>query len=401
MSITNIHLKDLKVDNYKSLKKSHISLQNGLNFIIGKNGAGKSNLLEFIYMYATRNFFGMRNMPRALNTNFSVAIEYLENDKVGMLRLLVERIKNNDMFPDANYLYEVTINKSLGNKKIISNEKFVTGDKDPKKFTATRDTYRKELQLLRGFRRTYIEFQFPNNALWVSRPTKFTVDETNDVTFEDSDYSFRLFADLEISLEFEFFNETNKGKRVNGSLLKKRIIKHLSQIIENKNINAILKEYSPIQEIRINPNLNVYSNEQLTIVENLSIDFLLGGNWMPWSFLSDGTKRLFYILTEVISSENGLILLEEPELGIHPHQLFKILQFLKDQSLEKQVIISTHSPLALDILNSEELDRITIARYEKGTKFIKLTKAQIAKARRYMNEVGDFSSFWLHSDLER
>ena len=96
-----------------------------------------------------------------------------------------------------------------------------------------------------------------------------------------------------------------------------------------------------------------------------------------------------------------MILLEEPELGIHPHQLFKILQFLKDQSLEKQIIISTHSPSALDILSDTELDRITIARFEKGTKFNKLTKAQIDKARKYIKDVGDFSSYWLHSDLER
>jgi len=122
---------------------------------------------------------------------------------------------------------------------------------------------------------------------------------------------------------------------------------------------------------------------------------------MPWSYLSDGTKRLFYILTEVISSGEGLILLEEPELGIHPHQLFKVLQFLKDQSLEKQIIISTHSPLALDILNDTELGKITIANFSKGTKFTKLTKPQIEKAKKYMQNVGDFSSYWLHSDLEK
>lgn len=401
MAITNIYIKDLKVDNYKSLKKSQISLQKGLNFIIGKNGAGKSNLLEFIYIYASRNYFGLRNMPRPLNTNFSVTIEFLENEKKGLLKLIIEKIKNNDLFPDSSYLYEVTVNKSIGTKKTINNQKFIVGGQGTKKFLAVREAYKNELQIFRAFRRTYIRFQFPENALWVSRPTKFTIDETNDVTFEDSDYSFNLFAELEFSLEIDFFKDYDNKSKGNSVALKKKIIKHLSQTIEKRNINSILKQYSPIQEIRINPNLNIYSNEQLTIVENLSIDFLLEGNWMPWSFLSDGTKRLFYILTEVISSEGGLILLEEPELGIHPHQLFKILQFLKDQSLEKQIIISTHSPSALDILSDTELDRITIARFEKGTKFNKLTKAQIDKARKYIKDVGDFSSYWLHSDLER
>lgn len=94
-------------------------------------------------------------------------------------------------------------------------------------------------------------------------------------------------------------------------------------------------------------------------------------------------------------------MVEEPELGIHPHQLTKILEFLKNESREKQVIISTHSPLVLDVLKEDELDRITIAKYENGTKFYKLGKQEINKAKKYINEVGELSYYWLHSDLEK
>ena len=128
---------------------------------------------------------------------------------------------------------------------------------------------------------------------------------------------------------------------------------------------------------------------------------MIGNDWLPWSYLSDGTKRLFYIITECISIENGIILVEEPELGIHPHQLFKLMDFLKEQSRTKQVIITTHSPMVLDILNENELDRITIAEYDKETKFLKLNEEQISKAKEYINEVGELSYYWLHSDLEK
>jgi len=62
-------------------------------------------------------------------------------------------------------------------------------------------------------------------------------------------------------------------------------------------------------------------------------------------------------------------------------KLYKILDFLKEQSKSKQIIISTHSPLALDVLNEKELDRIIIAEYDNGTKFRHLTKAEISKAK--------------------
>ncbi len=98
-----------------------------------------------------------------------------------------------------------------------------------------------------------------------------------------------------------------------------------------------------------------------------------------------------------------IILLEEPELGIHPDQLHKLLLFLRQQSEKHQIIITTHSPQVLDMLNEDELDRITICELDekKGTQFRKLKKAQIATAKQYMSEQGLFlSDYWRYGSLE-
>ena len=97
-----------------------------------------------------------------------------------------------------------------------------------------------------------------------------------------------------------------------------------------------------------------------------------------------------------------IILLEEPELGIHPDQLHKLLLFLREQSEKHQLIITTHSPQVLDMLNEDELDRITICELDenKGTQFRKLKKAQIATAKKYMKEVGFLSDYWRYGSLE-
>ncbi|MBC7554947.1 MAG: ATP-binding protein [Taibaiella sp.] len=123
---------------------------------------------------------------------------------------------------------------------------------------------------------------------------------------------------------------------------------------------------------------------------------------MPWSYLSDGTKRLFYIITECVSVKNGIVLMEEPKLRVHPHQLFSLMNFIKEQAREKQIIVTTHSPIVLDILSPDELNKITIVSLA-GNKsvFNKLSSEQMDTAKQYMEEKADLSYYWLHSDLEK
>ena len=136
-------------------------------------------------------------------------------------------------------------------------------------------------------------------------------------------------------------------------------------------------------------------------VQNIYIEFLINGQWQSWQLLSDGTKRLFYLITEVILT-NGVVLLEEPELGVHPHQLHQIMIFLKEQSEAKQIILTTHSPQVLDVLNSDELERIIIADIskEQGSHFRHLDEKTTAKAKYYLEEEGFISDFWRYSTLE-
>ena len=96
------------------------------------------------------------------------------------------------------------------------------------------------------------------------------------------------------------------------------------------------------------------------------------------------------------------ILLEEPELGIHPHQLHQLMQFIKEQSREKQIILTTHSPQVLDVLGPDELDRVIICHSDpkNGTQLSHLTEKEIAKAKKYMKEEAFLSDYWRFSDLE-
>ena len=147
-------------------------------------------------------------------------------------------------------------------------------------------------------------------------------------------------------------------------------------------------------------NINVY--EDLESIENIYFEFYINNQWVPWSYLSDGTKRIFYLITEVTAlRNNGVALIEEPELGVHPHQLHLLTQFLKEQSESKQIIITTHSPQVLNVLDADELNRIIIAEMiDNGTQLKHLDERRIEKARSYMRDEAYLSDYWLHSDLE-
>ena len=180
-----------------------------------------------------------------------------------------------------------------------------------------------------------------------------------------------------------------------------------------------LKRYTPIQALKVGDTKFYYDRQDEVLIKGLNLEFKLNGDWFAFSDLSSGTQRMFYIISELIATDkysgkkgigndpvinepDKIILLEEPELGIHPDQLHKLLQFLREQSEKHQLIITTHSPQVLDMLKEDELDRITICELDekKGTQFRKLKKAQIATAKKYMTEVGFLSDYWRYGSLE-
>ena len=74
--------------------------------------------------------------------------------------------------------------------------------------------------------------------------------------------------------------------------------------------------------------------------------------------LSDGTLRfiaLTTLLLQPVSLRPNLILLDEPELGLHPYAITLLASLLKQAAVESQVIIATQSPTLVDHFNPEDV----------------------------------------------
>lgn len=79
----------------------------------------------------------------------------------------------------------------------------------------------------------------------------------------------------------------------------------------------------------------------------------------PSWVLSDGELKTLAMLASLYSpTPPPLMALEEPENFIHPHLLEFVVDLLKSASDRMQILLTTHSPLMVDLLSPEDLIKI-------------------------------------------
>ena len=385
--ISKVHLKG-----YKSIKDLEIDFKPGLNIIIGPNGSGKTNFLEWLDKAFSLNVENIKNVVYG-KTEF-----YLQEKKY----YLEYSVKPSKQAKEKD-AQDVNISLYETENKLIHKEEYVKiGNKE----IHTNTHFDMNSLFNYGFQiKDFLDLTIPNAAIQLIR---FGVDKDfND--FMGSSFSIQFYDELINSGDsaMESLFEVMGDTKLNEDESK------LLELSVNSSFFQILDAYSPIRDIKFDlsasrtmkgefNNGNDEDYDTYFEVQDVRIKFLVGNTWIDWSMLSDGTKRIFYLLYRIFTSKSALFFLEEPELGIHPEQLHDLMDFLKEQSKTKQIIITTHSPEVLSILGNDELDRIVVTRYdaEKGTQMHHLSEKQIRKGQIYIEEVGNLSSFWVHSNLE-
>ena len=109
------------------------------------------------------------------------------------------------------------------------------------------------------------------------------------------------------------------------------------------------------------------------------IDFVIeGGLRLPAQKTSAGVRLLLFFLALVHHpNPPSIILLEEPETGIHPKRLKDVMQLLRGITQGQfgiapvQVILTTHSPYLLDDVKPEEDQVLVFQRDEDGSRTAK------------------------------
>ena len=398
------HIKD-----FRSIRDAKVEFKPGLNIIIGANGSGKTNFLNCVangLSITNHDFIGGSGTSFLMQGVNQIELNYKVNYHISDISSLSDDIIN-DMSPQ-----DVEIKSGdmvFKGESILA----VVGEAMKANFTAFAD--------LLLSRMVYIKYGVPNPYPFADESFELVVNSKGQVSARNHKGDIPLpLNEIRGVLSSFFVNEirNRKFELDEFASVTEFAVSFWIELLEH-----YLSRFSPIQGLRNANTIQSYNNasQKEIIVKGLIGDYKVNNDWLPFEALSSGTQRMYYLISEISAPSvpllrnnffekkynegpNKIILLEEPELGIHPDQLHKLLLFLREQSEKHQLIITTHSPQVLDMLNDDELDRITICELDekKGTQFRKLKKAQIETAKKFMHtEPGMFlSDYWRYGNLE-
>ena len=94
--------------------------------------------------------------------------------------------------------------------------------------------------------------------------------------------------------------------------------------------------------------------------------------------LSDGTIRFIALATALLQPEPpSTIIIDEPELGLHPHALAILAELIQDAATRTQLIIATQSATLLDYFGVEDI--VVVKRHEGSSTFTRLEQKDYDK----------------------
>lgn len=416
-------INSIKLSNFKNFEDVEVKLGK-MNVIVGANASGKSNFLQALKFLRDIKDFGIDNA-----ISMQGGIEYLRNmqlkdNKVTKISVsfipkegrIIEKFANDTIFLDYSMItYTIEITTKSSDEYEILKEEFIydTNIKIAKLKINFFETILNEkiLNEATNFRALQFILSAHENKATLLNPVKpdekIAVDLSDGNTMVINNYKVNPFStSYQFSLPFDIFygayNPNNKTllERFYDVLpmyfldfsiydfeLKKAKqstpITGKMQLEENgENLALVLKNILADKEKQ-----RQFSNlltDILPFIKGLntekfydkSLSFKIqeiynASSHLPSSLLSDGTIAVTAIIVALFFEHKNLAIFEEPEHGVHPALIAKLMQNFYDASEKKQVIITTHSPEILKHIKNLD-DLLFVSRNEKG--FGQITK---------------------------
>ena len=180
------------------------------------------------------------------------------------------------------------------------------------------------------------------------------------------------------------------------SQVEPEVFDELLQIIGPTGLNVV-RSFKPNRSIF--PNTRFSSEDTAVSVTTLfaprfwpSIHKREGAGFpVSFSDLSVGTRRVIRVITSMLFDKRSLMLIEQLEDSIHPGLLRKLVDTLRVYSSESQMLITTHSPEVLDVLDPEDVLLVTAP--DGVTEVGRLSPSQVAGAKEFLKHEGSLSEF--------
>ena len=127
---------------------------------------------------------------------------------------------------------------------------------------------------------------------------------------------------------------------------------------------------------------------------------LLDGTQVGPQEMSEGMLYwLAFAILEHLAPQN-MLLIEEPENGLHPSRIAEVMHVLRDVSKRTQIIVATHSPLVINELQPEEVTIVTRTP-ERGTICTPMVETKNFAERSKVYALGELWLSYADGELER
>lgn len=297
-------VKRLKFKNHKVLGDLDISFQidsnNTLDTIvfIGENGTGKTTILREIY-----NLMDLENMQNSGNKIF---LELEENEKAILKKYPLE--KNNNIIMEEDILYDcIDIKKEVYDFEDIEKDKY------------------------------------KSKVIYLPTEVKFNSLKSVDRTFRYK-YKFRneinenLISDLPSAIANKIYVEMIMNEDLPARESKEKVCKEVNSVFESMDLD--------IEFVGLSKDENT-----VPIFRNIE------GKEFDINGLSSGEKQLFLraLSLKFLNVNNSIILIDEPEISLHPRWQRKIVNVYENIGENNQIIIATHSPHIIGNVKKEQL----------------------------------------------
>ena len=340
-SLKQGQLSAINIQGFKSIKKCKVSLKR-INVLIGSNGAGKSNFISAFALL--QNILGQNLQVYAAQSGIDSL--FFNGKKI------TEEIQLEVFF--GNNSYGFLLVPTNDNRIIFRKEYF-----------GYQEYYENTTQLASGHSESMWQ-KGTNNK--ISKYVTPILEKQNwrVYHFHDTSRNARIKSEHNIS--------NNKVLQFDASNLAAFLFRLKNNFLDN--YNEILRTICLIapyfEDFDLEP---MEGNNELIILKwkQRGCDDIFNA-----SQLSDGTLRFICLATLLLQPHElqpETIIVDEPELGLHPYAITIFAEMVKQISNIKQIIISTQS---VELLNEFDVDDVIVVdRDSDGSIFKRLNSCEL------------------------
>lgn len=349
-------LRSIEIKGYKSIRNQKIPLGD-MNVLIGQNGAGKTNFISLFKFL--RNIIAGRLKNISLTTGAEVMLYYGSKETQNIAI---------ELDFDPNY-YQIILQPAL-KKDILIVESERTGFRgqgytDPywELIASSEEESKLAKKTKNNFMAQYVFDVLKEWRVYHFHDTSETAGVKKYSSMADNKF---LFEDASNLAPFLYL------LKLKQEVYYKRIVKTIQLVIPFfKDFSLEPNPFNP-ENIRLEW-MDIYSDKTFTANE-----------------LSDGSLRFICMATLLLQRDlPKVILLDEPELGLHPSAITILSGLLKKASKRSQVIVSTQSVSLVNEFDVEDIIVVEKNRAETVFRRLDLTNLEVWLDEYSMGELWD------------